>query len=85
MASVAFEKPATSALSRVFTGFVRISPASCYIPSMLFMVIEHFKDGDPKPILERFVRDGRMLPEGVVYHASWIDPASAVTRTKATV
>jgi hypothetical protein len=44
---------------------------------MLFMVIEHFKDNDPKPIRERFVRDGRMLPEGVVYYASWIDPARA--------
>jgi hypothetical protein len=44
---------------------------------MLFMVIEHFKDGDAKPIRERFVRNGRMLPEGVVYHASWVDPANA--------
>jgi hypothetical protein len=44
---------------------------------MLFMVIEHFKNADPKPIRERFVREGRMLPEGVVYHASWLDPASA--------
>jgi hypothetical protein len=41
---------------------------------MLFMVIEDFKDGDPSPIRERFIRDGRMLPEGVVYHASWVDP-----------
>ena len=44
---------------------------------MLFMVIEHFKNGDPKPIRERFVSEGRMLPDGVVYHASWIDPAHA--------
>ncbi|HEY1159104.1 MAG TPA: DUF3303 family protein [Terracidiphilus sp.] len=44
---------------------------------MLFMVIEYFKDGDPKPVRERFVRDGRMLPEGVIYHASWVDPANA--------
>jgi len=43
---------------------------------MLFMVIEDFKDGDPKPIRERFVRDGRMLPDGVIYHASWVDPAN---------
>ena len=41
------------------------------------MVIEHFKNGDPKPIRERFIREGRMLPEGVVYQASWIDQASA--------
>jgi len=24
---------------------------------------------------ERFRRSGRMLPEGVVYHASWVDAA----------
>jgi hypothetical protein len=40
---------------------------------MLFMVIEHFKNGDPKSVGERFPRSGRMLPEGVIYHASWID------------
>ena len=44
---------------------------------MLFMVIERFKNGDPKPIGERFKRMGRMMPDGVVYHASWIDPATA--------
>ena len=44
---------------------------------MLFMVIEHFKNGDPKPIGERFQRMGRMLPEGVVYHASWVEPSGA--------
>jgi hypothetical protein len=40
---------------------------------MLFMVIEHFKNGDPKPVGDRFRCSGRMLPEGVVYLASWID------------
>ena len=40
---------------------------------VLFMVIERFKNGDPAPIGERFQRTGRMLPEGVIYHASWID------------
>ena len=40
---------------------------------MLFMVIEHSKNADPKPIGERFQRSGRMLPEGVTYHASWVD------------
>ena len=44
------------------------------LPVMLFMVIERFKGGDPKPIGERFRRHGRMLPEVVVYQASWIDP-----------
>lgn len=44
---------------------------------MLFMVIERFKNQDPGPVGERFERMGRMLPEGVAYHASWIDPAAA--------
>ena len=42
---------------------------------MLFMVIEHFKDGNAGPIGERFRHFGRMLPEGVAYHASWVDSA----------
>jgi hypothetical protein len=37
------------------------------------MVIENFKQGDSKLIGERFRRSGRMLPEGVAYHASWVD------------
>src|SRR5215472_4179567 len=44
---------------------------------MLFMVIEHFKNADPKPIGERFQRLGRMLLEGVIYHTSWVDAESA--------
>jgi hypothetical protein len=40
---------------------------------MLFMVIERFKHGNPRLIGERFRRSGRMMPEGVTYHASWVD------------
>ena len=40
---------------------------------MLFMVIEQFRDGDPRPVRTRFQQRGRMLPDGVTYHASWID------------
>jgi hypothetical protein len=38
---------------------------------VLFMVMERFKHGDAGPFGERFRREGRMLPEGVTYHASW--------------
>ena len=40
---------------------------------MLFMVIERFKHGDARAVGERFRQSGRMLPEGVLYHASWVD------------
>ena len=40
---------------------------------MLFMIIEHFKD--VSAIGERFRATGRMLPEGVIYKNSWIDPS----------
>jgi len=39
------------------------------------MVIERFKRGDPKPVGERFRLHIRMLPEGVLYHVSWVDSA----------
>jgi hypothetical protein len=44
---------------------------------MVFMVIERFKNGDARPIGERFRQNGRMLPDGVSYVASWIDSSSA--------
>lgn len=44
---------------------------------MLFMVIERFKNGLPRLVGERFKRSGRMLPDGVVYRASWVDTRSA--------
>ena len=40
---------------------------------MLFIVIERFKD--PALIGKQFKSKGRMLPEGVAYHASWVDAA----------
>jgi hypothetical protein len=40
---------------------------------MLFMVIESFRHGDSRPVGERFLRRGRMMPEGIQYHASWVD------------
>jgi len=51
-----------------------VAARTATLVGMLFMVIERFKGADPKPVGERFRQDGRMLPERVVYHASWIDP-----------
>ena len=39
---------------------------------MLFMVIERFKDVDAIGV--RIRAKGRMLPDGVSYHAGWIEP-----------
>jgi hypothetical protein len=40
---------------------------------MLFMVIEHFRNGDPLPVYRRFRDLGRMAPEGLQYVSSWVD------------
>ncbi|MBZ5607068.1 MAG: DUF3303 domain-containing protein [Acidobacteriia bacterium] len=44
---------------------------------MLFMVIERYRNGDPKPVGERFKTKGRMLPDGLSYVASWLEPSGA--------
>lgn len=39
---------------------------------MLFMVVEHFKGGDPAPVYRRFREQGRLAPPGVDYVGSWV-------------
>jgi hypothetical protein len=39
---------------------------------MLYMVIEQFKDAPA--IYRRFRQKGRMMPDGLHYVSSWIDP-----------
>ena len=39
---------------------------------MLYVVIEHFRDGDPRPVYDRFRRRGRLAPEGLRYVNSWV-------------
>ena len=41
---------------------------------MQFMVIETFDGGDMVPIYEHIRAHGRVLPEGLVYVNSWIEP-----------
>jgi len=41
---------------------------------MLFMLIERFKDNDMVPIYHRLRDEGRMLPDGLTYIDSWIEP-----------
>jgi hypothetical protein len=52
---------------------LRLLPVVRYTSGMLFMVIERFPNDDPAPVGERYKQRGRMLPEGVTYHASWMD------------
>ena len=39
---------------------------------MLFMIIEHFRNGDPRPVYARFRERGRLAPEGLRYISSWV-------------
>lgn len=39
---------------------------------MLYMVIEHFKNGDAAPVYRRFRERGRLAPAGVTYVGSWV-------------
>ena len=47
-----------------------------YNLGVLFMVIEHFQK-NLAAVGERFRQKGRMLPDGVIYHASWLEPNGA--------
>jgi hypothetical protein len=42
---------------------------------MLFMVIERFKDDDMAPVYQRVRDKGRMLPAGLTYLDSWVEPS----------
>jgi len=39
---------------------------------VLYLVIEHFRDGDPLPVYRRFRESGRLAPAGLTYVASWV-------------
>ena len=41
---------------------------------MLFMVIERFRDHDMVPVYQRVRDSGRMLPDGLRYIDSWVEP-----------
>jgi Protein of unknown function (DUF3303) len=42
--------------------------------TMLFMIIERFKDNDMLPIYKRVRDEGRMIPGGLKYVDSWVEP-----------
>jgi hypothetical protein len=43
----------------------------------LFMIVEHFRNGDAAPVYRRFKERGRMAPEGLTYVSSWVDETLA--------
>jgi len=38
----------------------------------LYMVVEHFKNGDARPVYRRFREQGRLAPAGLTYVSSWV-------------
>lgn len=41
---------------------------------MLYMVIERFKNRDATAVYKRLRESGRMMPEGLNYIDSWVEP-----------
>ncbi len=39
---------------------------------MLYMIVEHFRNGDPLPVYRRFRDQGRLAPDGLRYVSSWV-------------
>jgi len=39
---------------------------------VLYMVVERFHGGNPRPVYERYEARGRMAPEGLRYVGSWV-------------
>jgi Protein of unknown function (DUF3303) len=39
---------------------------------MLYMIVEHFRGGDARPVYRRFLDKGRQAPEGLRYISSWV-------------
>lgn len=39
---------------------------------MLYIIIEHFKNGDPLAVYRRFRDRGRLAPDGLRYVTSWV-------------
>jgi uncharacterized protein DUF3303 len=38
----------------------------------LYMIVEHFRNGEAAPVYRRFKERGRMAPDGVAYVSSWV-------------
>ena len=43
------------------------------MPRTLYMVVERYKNADPRPVYRRFRDHGRLAPDGLIYVSSWVD------------
>jgi hypothetical protein len=39
---------------------------------MLYLIVEHFRNDDARPVYDRFRRSGRLAPDGLHYVSSWV-------------
>ena len=39
---------------------------------MLYLIVESFRDGDPRPVYRRFREQGRLAPDALRYVSSWV-------------
>jgi hypothetical protein len=53
---------------------VRAGGALLLSSAMLFMVQEQFRQENLPLISDRFMTQGRLMPDGVEYVSSWVDP-----------
>ena len=50
----------------------RSTPGRHTMSKQLYLVIETFKDADPRPVYQRFRAKGRLAPPGLTYISSWV-------------
>ena len=48
------------------------APSAMERLNMHYMIIEHFRGGDARPVYERFRLRGRLAPDGLEYVSSWV-------------
>jgi len=72
----AYTLPRTNGIERRFklnSSHPEVQNRTAELP-MLFMIIERFNDQDMLPVYKRFREAGRMLPDGLKYIDSWVEP-----------
>ena len=58
--------------SRRQNGLFVLNAIASFGDVMLYMVVEHFHNGDSLPVYRRFRDKGRLAPVGLQYVSSWV-------------